>query len=90
MSLERKIRLFSTTGIVSKEPIISSSTNFDDLKKELAALGVDLSGKSVTEYKSQSELKAGDTLPEGDLRLFVMPEKTNSGFKYRVLKITNM
>lgn len=75
----RKISLYSSTGKVGNAPIESSAKNYDELKKELTAMGIDLNNKSVTEFTTQKELQRDSVLPEGDLRIYIMPAKVKSG-----------
>lgn len=78
----RKVKLFSTAGTSGKKDFESRATTVEELRKELKDLmGNDLSSMSIKEGTTKKELDTFTELPEGDLKLFILPAKVSSGKK---------
>lgn len=79
MSQSRKIKLFSTSGKLGKQEVESRASTLEELKKELTDMGINLNGMSLNEFNSQKELSSTQDLPEGELKLYILPAQVTSG-----------
>lgn len=74
----RKIKVLSTIGVSGT--IETNVTTLGELKPLLAQREIDYSGMKMMVGETRNELSLDDAvLPEGDFKLYLMPQKTKSG-----------
>lgn len=83
--MTRRIRVYNTSGQNNKV-IDSSATTWGDLKSDLDAHGISYSGMKVVVGETQNTLESVQAvLPEGEMTLFLMPQKVKSGSEYNFM-----
>lgn len=76
----RTIKIYSTVG--TSGAVETAVTTLGELKPLLAAKGITYSGMKLLIGETRNELSMDESvLPEGDFKLYLMPEKTKSGGK---------
>lgn len=82
----RKIRVISTRG--ESKNIETNVTTLGELKPLLTGINIDYDGLKMVVGETRNELTADVAiLPEGDFKLFLMPNKTKSGATARVVQL---
>jgi|SRR6187402_158720 len=74
----RKIKIYSTVGVSGS--IDTNVRTLGELKPLLRQREIDYSGMKLLVGETRNELNVDDAvLPEGDFKLYLMPQKTKSG-----------
>lgn len=76
--MTRKIKIYSTVGVSGT--IDTNVTTLGELKPLLREREINFSGMKMLVGETRNELNLDEAvLPEGDFKLYLMPEKTKSG-----------
>ncbi len=75
----RKVRIFSTRGSMGE--VSSSAETYGQLRRQLIdELGISTDNMKVIDGTTKVEYSASEAvLPTGDIKLYLVPEKTKSG-----------
>jgi hypothetical protein len=77
--MSRKITVHSTVGNNFKE-IESSARTWGDLQRDLSAYGIAYTGMKAVVGENQNSLESSQAvLPDGEMTLFLVPNKVKSG-----------
>jgi len=87
-SATRTVTAFSSGQNIKKVSIETSSSTWTQLKQELQNAGVMTDGMSAISRADKKNLNGDSVLPEGDIMIYLMPEKTNSGKNETVISKT--
>lgn len=82
----RTIKIYTTLGVSA--PIETNVTTLGELRPLLRAKGIEDDGMKLLVGETRNELSVDEAiLPEGDFKLYLMPQKTKSGTsKYAMLE----
>lgn len=74
----RTIKIYSTVGTAGE--VVTNVTTLRELKPLLRDRDIDYSGMKLVVGETRNELSIDEAvLPEGDFKLYLMPQKTKSG-----------
>jgi hypothetical protein len=74
----RTIKVYSTVGASGE--VVTNVGTLRELKPILVSKGIDIAGMKLVVGETRNELSIDEAvLPDGDFKLYLMPQKTKSG-----------